>query len=168
MKNMKNLDFQILSELFKNSKTSDRKMAKTVGVSQPTITRRRAQLEKDVIDSYTIIPRWEKLGYKLLVITLLKLKISALAKAGYESRRKMASDWMMKHSNIIMQSPCRGSNIDAFMISVHKDYADYDQLANELRRDKGEHLESIQPLIVNLTENRVTKPLSFKYLAEAK
>ena len=62
MTDLKGIDFKILSELLKNSKMSDRKLAKKIGVSQPTVTRRRAKLEKDVIDCYTLIPEWEKLG----------------------------------------------------------------------------------------------------------
>jgi len=45
MTKLKVIDYKILFELTKNSKISDRKLAKKVGVSQPTITRRRAKLE---------------------------------------------------------------------------------------------------------------------------
>lgn len=51
MPQLKDIDFRILAELMGNSKTSDRKLARTIGVSQPTVTRRRANLERDVIDA---------------------------------------------------------------------------------------------------------------------
>jgi len=47
----------LLYELMKNSKRSDRELAKVVGVSQPTITRTRKNLEKtEYIHEYTIMP----------------------------------------------------------------------------------------------------------------
>ena len=168
MNRPRNIDFQILSSLFKHSKVSDRKLAKIIGVSQPTITRRRAKLEKNVIENYTIIPKWEALGYTLLVITLIKIRKDALSPEEFKKRKRSASEWMMKHPNVIMHTPCRGSNIDSFMISVHKSYGDYDQLVLELRRDKGDRIEDIQPLLVNLEKNRVSKPLNLNYLSEAK
>ncbi|MCW3982010.1 MAG: Lrp/AsnC family transcriptional regulator, partial [Candidatus Bathyarchaeota archaeon] len=60
---MKKIDSRILAELMRNSKVSDRQLAKRVGVSQPTITRRRARLEKGIINGYTTIPHWANLGY---------------------------------------------------------------------------------------------------------
>jgi DNA-binding Lrp family transcriptional regulator len=56
----------------KNAKVSDRQLAKSIEVSQPTIMRRRAKLEKYVIEGYTAIPNWGKIGYEILAITLIK------------------------------------------------------------------------------------------------
>jgi len=56
----------LLYELMKNSKRSDRELAKVVKVSQPTITRMRKNLEKkEYIREYTIVPAVEKLGFEL-------------------------------------------------------------------------------------------------------
>ncbi|MGB9135149.1 MAG: Lrp/AsnC family transcriptional regulator, partial [Candidatus Bathyarchaeia archaeon] len=62
MRKVKDIDYRILYELMRNSKTSDRQLAKRIGVSQPTITRRRASLEKELIDGYTAVPKWDKFG----------------------------------------------------------------------------------------------------------
>ncbi len=56
---LKDIDYKILYELMKNSKVSDRQLAKKIGVSQPTIIRRRSRLEKEVINGYTAIPKWD-------------------------------------------------------------------------------------------------------------
>ena len=40
MQNLKSIDYKILFALMKNSKISDRQLAKEIGVSQPTVTRR--------------------------------------------------------------------------------------------------------------------------------
>jgi DNA-binding Lrp family transcriptional regulator len=47
---------QVLNELIKNSSRSDHKLAKAIGVFQPTVTRLRNQLEKEgYIQEYTVI-----------------------------------------------------------------------------------------------------------------
>jgi DNA-binding Lrp family transcriptional regulator len=74
MKELKPLDYRLISELIKNSRRSDRELAKALHVSQPTVTRRRALIEKELIDGYTTIPKWEKLGYELFAITFVKIK----------------------------------------------------------------------------------------------
>ena len=40
-----------------------------MGVSQPTVTRRRAELEKEKLLDYTAIPDLKKLGFEILAIT---------------------------------------------------------------------------------------------------
>ena len=44
---LKKIDYRILAELMKNSRLSDRELAKRMRVSQPTVSRIRTQLEKD-------------------------------------------------------------------------------------------------------------------------
>lgn len=72
VKKMKDIKSKLLFELLKNSKRSDRELAKVLGVSQPTITRRRKELEKTAIEEYTIIPKWEKFGYEIAAFTFLE------------------------------------------------------------------------------------------------
>ena len=57
---------RLLKEMLKDSKRSDMEIAKSLGVSQPTVTRTRAQLEKEYIETCTIIPGFVKLGYQIL------------------------------------------------------------------------------------------------------
>ena len=57
-------------------------------MSQPTVTRRRSFLEKELIDGYTAIPKWEKLGYEMLVITFVKIKANIASTEKYEATRK--------------------------------------------------------------------------------
>lgn len=72
MRELRPLDSKILLELMKNARISDRKLAKILDVSQATISRRRAFLERELIDGYTTIPKWDKLGYAILAVTLVK------------------------------------------------------------------------------------------------
>ena len=44
LKKLKPIDYELVSELIKNSRLSDRQVAKKMNVSQPTVTRRRGEL----------------------------------------------------------------------------------------------------------------------------
>lgn len=44
---MKDVELKLISELLKNSRRSDRELAKTLGVSQPTVSRTLKRLEKE-------------------------------------------------------------------------------------------------------------------------
>ena len=70
MKELKPIDHKLLFELIKDSHRSDRQLAKALGVSQPTVTRRRALLEENYIEGYTIIPKLGKIGAWTLLAVL--------------------------------------------------------------------------------------------------
>jgi DNA-binding Lrp family transcriptional regulator len=69
---LKDVEIRIIAELMKNSRRSDRELAKVLGVSQPTITRTRTSLESQGLIEYTAVPDFARLGYELLVFTLVK------------------------------------------------------------------------------------------------
>ena len=168
MRELNSLDYRLLLELMKNSRRSDRTLAKALNSSQPTITRRRAKLEKDFIDGYTAIPKWAKLGYNILAITFVKSKQAFGLKERHEAAHKKGTKWLMKQSCIIMSGGCRGMGMDGFLISVHKSYEDFDRFMFDHKREMGDLVEDIQTAIVNLGGDAILKPLHLKYLVEAK
>jgi DNA-binding Lrp family transcriptional regulator len=168
MKELKPVDFKLLSELMKNARRSDRTLAKVLGMSQPTVTRRRAQLEKEIIDGYTAIPKWEKIGYCLFAITFIKIKPVLATKEKYDSVRKKGTEWLMSQPNVIMSGSCRGMGVDSFMISLHETYSDYDEFMRNYRLELGEFIDNVESVLVNLCGQELLKPLNFKYLTEAK
>lgn len=168
MRELKLLDYALLWELVKDSHRSDRQLAKVLGISQPTVTRRRAFLEKELIDNYTAVPKWEKLGYTIFAITLVKIKPVAASKEKYSSTRKKGFEWLGSQHEIIMAGACRGMGVDSFMISLHKSYSDYDQFMSDYRLEMAEYIDDVQSVIVNLAGKELIKPLSFKYLAETR
>jgi len=168
MTKLKDIDFKILFELMKNSKTSDRKLAKKIGVSQPTVTRRRARLEKEVLEGYTAIPKWDKLGYEILAVTLVKSPLKFASNENRKNSRDKAMEWLAKQPNVIMGSGCRGMGMTGIMISLHKTYADLDEFLINHRQQLGDILEDVQTVVVNLSGKAVYRPLHLKYLAEGK
>ena len=72
---MKNIELRLISELMKNSRRSDRELARVLGVSQPTVSRTIKKLEKEgYIREYTMIPDFSKLGYEIMGITSLRVE----------------------------------------------------------------------------------------------
>lgn len=135
MEKLKGIDYKILFALMKNSKISDRQLARQIGVSQPTVTRRRARLEKEAIDGYTAIPKWKTLGYEMLVITLVKTKHIYQSKENYETTRSKGIGWLMKQPSVIFGGGIEGSGVNSFIMSVHKSYSDYSSFLVKLRID---------------------------------
>ena len=168
MKELKSLDYRLLYELMKNSRRSDRELARVLKISQPTVSRRRTELEKNFIDGYTAIPRWKKLGYEIFAITLIKIKAAIAAKESYDAVRKKGLEWLMGQPNIVMGGACRGTGVDSFMISFHRSYSDYDDFMRRCRLELGEFIDSAQSVLVNLFGEEVLKPLNLRYLTEAK
>jgi len=152
----------LLLELIKNSKRSDREIAKVLKVSQPTITRLRKKLEKEAIANYTVVPDFPTLGYDLMAFTLLS-SIGAKPEAV-----EKAKEWAKKRPNIIFASQGEGMNINGIMISLHKDFAEYSKFMLELRRDWSELLKDVQTFLVSFEGSMILKPLSLTYLGEAK
>lgn len=167
MTQLKNIDRKIVSELMKNSKQSDRQLGRKLGVSQATITRKRKMLEKELIEGYTFVPKWEKLGYELLAITFAKIRPVIATKAKYQGVRERGLKWLMNQPNILMAAASRGMGMDTFNIAVFKSYADYDEWFSKIRLEMGDLADDIQSVLVNLRGKEVLKPLHFKYLSEA-
>jgi DNA-binding Lrp family transcriptional regulator len=165
--NLKSIDYKIIGALMKNAKMSDRQLAKEIGVSQPTVTRRRTRLEQEALDGYTAIPKWEKLGYRILALTFVKTKSLLDPNKTRATAYAKALEWMHQQPNVILASHCRGLGWDAFMMSVHRDYADLDEFLGKHNSDLGPMLDSVGSVLVNLADKQRLKPMHLKYLADA-
>jgi len=155
---------KLLFELIKNSKRSDRDLAKTLGVSQPTITRMRKKLEQKMISEYTVIPNWEELGYEIMALTFVGVKPTYQKEA--EARK--VEKWMMNQPNVVFAADGQGMGMSAVVISFHRNYTDFLKFLTETRTEWAEYLTDIQTFIVTVKGGLVFKPFSLKYLASAK
>lgn len=154
---------KLLIELLRNSKQSDRILAKKLGVSQPTVTRTRAKLEREgYIKHYTLIPDMRKIGLNILALTFVKMDPAVLTDEMIDKVRKYAA----KSPNGIFASTGEGLGMTGVIIGVHKDYRDYSTKLAIFRRDWGKYLMDVQSFIMN-TEEGVIKDFSFKYLDES-
>jgi len=149
----------LLSELLKDSKRSDRELAKVLGVSQPTVARMKQKLVKEgVIREFTVIPDFAKMGYEIMAITVGKMPKT---QESVEKGRKE----IRKYPNIIFASRAHGMGKDAVMISLHKSYSDYSNFYHNLRLELGDQMDGSDSLIITL-KGFLLRPLSLKYLAE--
>ncbi len=159
----------LLREMLKNSKKSDREIARRLGVSQATVSRTRARLEKEgYVKAYTVIPDFTKLGYEILAFTFAKLK----AYSAPEEAAKIAQnvmEWAAKHPNIIFVAEGSGlGGKDGIIISFHKDYSRYTDFMRNFALDWGHFVGSFENFIVSLDSRYKMKPLDLKYLADDK
>jgi DNA-binding Lrp family transcriptional regulator len=162
MKGLRPIDYKILFELIKNSRLSDRKLSEILHVSQPTITRRRALIEKERLIEYTATPDLNKLGFEILAFTFARWKYDKYA----EERVHETKAFLTKHPNMLFISTGTGMNWDRVCVSVHKSYSDYAQFMQELKADWEEYLERPVSFIVSLQSDSILRNLSFKYLVD--
>jgi len=156
---MKKRMMSLLLELLKDSKRSDREIAKVLGVSQPTVSRMRSRLVKEgVIREFTVIPDFVKVGYEIMAISCFKSKVTE------ESVEKAIKVTMAK-PNIIFASSGHGMGKNGVIISLHKNYTDFSKFLRDLRLEGGDDLRDYDTLLITLKE-KAAKPLSLKYLAE--
>ncbi len=151
--------------MLRNSKRSDREIAKTLNVSQPTVTRTRAYLEKEYIKTYTVIPDFVKLGYQILAFTFVKMKTyPSMTDAANIVQR--AAEWTSRHPNVVFAADGEGFGKDIIMMSFHKNYALYSDFMRTFAMDWGEHLGEFGSFLVSIGSGFKMKPFDLKYLAD--
>ena len=149
---------KLLYEMMRNSKRSDREIAKIIGVSQPTITRMRQRLEKTgYIRDYTVVPNLEKLGYEITAFTFLSTGNS-------NAKSEDMNKWIESNSEIVFSASGDGINgKNSVMVSIHKDFTNYSKFMSELRSKWSENIRNIDGFLVPL-KGDIPKHFSFKHL----
>lgn len=168
MVKLKSIDVQILSELVENSKVSDRKLARKTGVSQPTVTRRRAKLEKQRLLDYTAIPNFEKLGFEILAFSFVHLNLDVrrnLRKGGNDGDPSVEST-LSNNPHIIFTSSGRGLGMEGIAISIHKSYSDYVKFRRQLEDEWGQHVSEINDFVISLKTDNIARGFTFKHIAK--
>jgi len=157
---VKDTELKLISELVKNSRRSDRELARVLHVSQPTVTRTRTRLEKEGMIDYSGVPNLAKLGYEIIAVVF--------GKRNYQKHPDIlqkARDFAKRHPNIIFGADGIGFGYDRISVSIHKDYSDYSKFMTELKAEAGEAME-VDSFLINLTSKGIVQPLSMKRFAE--
>jgi len=166
MKPLKDIDYKIISEYIKNSKISDRELAKKVGVSQPTITRKRTIYEEERLLEYTSIPNFQKLGIEIMAFTFAAWSPEMIKNYPAEERIKKAKAFFSKKPNVIFASSGRGLGMGRMMVSFHKNYSDYVEFLKHAEDEWAGLLIKLESFTISLETDAVVVPLSFKNLGE--
>ena len=166
MKDLKPIDYKLLFELMKDSHRSDRRLAKALGVSQPTVTRRRALLEENFIEGYTVIPKFGKIGYELAAFTFLKSKLKQKTGQEKEEALKKMKEWYLNQSNVVLVADGRGMGWDAICISLHENFTDYTEFIRAQDSELADFIIENQTFHADLKPGLIIKPFHLKYLAK--
>ena len=152
---------RLLLELLKDSKRSDRELAKVLGVSQPTVSRTRSRLVKEgIIREFTVIPDFVKMGYELMAITCTKTRMKP-------ELLERARESTIAKPSIIFAARAEGMGKNGVLISMHKDYTDFSNFLSQYLTEWNDEIEDYGTILISL-KGKSIKPFSLKYLAEQK
>lgn len=160
---MKEQTMKLLVELLKNSKRSDRELARVLHSSQPTITRTRQKLEREgLVKGYTIVADWRKLGFEIMAFTFLKMRPEIRSKEISEKVKQYTE----KFPFAIYVAFGEGFGMTGVVVALHGSYREYMHDLSLFRMDWKDYVEDIKSFVTALGEGEV-KELSFTYLAKA-
>lgn len=156
---MKDKMKRVLCELLKDSSKSDRELAKKLGVSQPTVSRLRNKLVQDgLIKQFSVVPDVKALGFELIAMT------SFTSERSNETTER-AIKWTMTKPNVLFAARVEGAGKNGLMVSLHKNYTEYHNFIQEVKRGAGDLITDYETLLISLGDV-VAKPFSLKYVAE--
>jgi len=160
------MEVKVLAELMRNSRKSDRELAKVVGVSQPTVTRVRTKLEREgIIKEYTLIPDFRKLGYELMAFLFMGKPETMERKRSEELRKAVAE--MEEKTPIATLTVADGIGLGKgrVVVILLKDYSSYLEKLGVIRNLPNIEAEKMEGFLVDLGNERNFRILSMKQLA---
>jgi DNA-binding Lrp family transcriptional regulator len=164
---MKDVELRIVSELMKNSRRSDREIAKAIGISQPTVSKTIARLEKEgVLREYTAIPDFQKLGYNIAALTLGNVREEFLdpEKIDY-ARREFVKNFDEVSFEIILDVAGLGMGHDGAILSFHRSYAEYVDFKRRLEQMTFADPSKFESFLIDLNDKRHHRYLTFSSLS---
>jgi DNA-binding Lrp family transcriptional regulator len=149
----------------KNSRRSDRELAKALKVSQPTVSRMIKKLEKEgVIQEYTMIPNFSKLGYQIMGASFVKFGDSTEVSG---ELKKHTADFEQRypHAALIGVSGT-GFGKDRMFIVLYEDYAVYSEAMQLTKQLPYVNVDTLDSFLVNLTDKDQYRILSMAAISK--
>ncbi len=164
MKELKQIDYKILLELIKGSHRSDRQLAKVLGISQPTVTRKRVTLEKNYIEGYTIMPNFFDIGFEIIALTFFRSNPKKQEEQEKEESIEKIKEWFIKQSGVVFVTEGRGMGWNLASFSFHENYTSFSDFKRSLESELSDFLLENQTFIINLRTGTVFEPFNMKFL----
>jgi len=153
MKDLKNLEVRLIAELMKNSRRSDRELAKVLHVSQPTVSRTVSKLMKEgYVKEFTIIPDFKKIGFQIMSIVLANVKGKVTPEAIEESRRKIRREEKENPNALLFGYSGMGLNSSRASILLNKDYSEYSAFIKHAKENPLVDVEGMQSFVIDLCD----------------
>ncbi len=163
---MKAIELRLVSELMKNSRRSDRELAKALGTSQPTVSRTIKRLEKmGIIKEYTMIPDFAKLGYKLMGISFIKFEDAISESITSEIRKETIEVEKNNPYASFMAVDGEGLKKDRMFISLYRTYSDFNRAMGLAKRLPFVNIDSLESFLVDLENKNNYRVLSMATVA---
>ncbi len=163
---MKDVELRLIAELMKNSRRSDRELAKALGVSQPTVSRAIRKLEKEgIIKEYTMIPDFSKLGYEIMGIT--SLNVEEKPPEGFKEIRKatLEAEKSNPHAGLMIVNGI-GNNKNRLFIDFYENYSAYAKVIDTIKAFPFINVESVDSFLVDLKDETNLRVLSTSVIAQ--
>lgn len=165
---LKETEYKLISELMKNSRRSDRELAKALRVSQPTVTRTRCKLEKEgYLREYTVIPDFLKLGFQLAAFHFVKMK-QGFSNAELEEAQRVRLENMASEgapNEIVLFNRGIGGGYSAVLVSFHRNYSDYSQLVTKIKESPFVDVPAMLSFLMDLSDKNENRYFTFSTLA---
>ena len=162
----KDVKLKLISELMKNSRRSDRELAKALGISQPTVSRMIKKLEKEgIIQSYSMLPDFSKIGFSMLAFTFARLKDQATPEELQKTRENVRQVLNKQGSTAIIGMSGLGCDADRVLVTFHEDYSAYSDFLRFIKGQQLVRVDEVKSFVVDLTDTSHFLPLNLTGLA---
>lgn len=166
MTKLKDVEVRIISELMKNSRRSDRELARAVGVSQPTCGRVRKKLEKEgVIKEYTMIPDFRRLGYHMMGVTFIKKEETAKKDEKTELRKAVAEVEKKNPFASLMAVNGMGLGRGRMFMALYRSYGRYAEAMQLTKSLPHVDAEGVESFLVDLNDESNYRMLTLQQVA---
>jgi DNA-binding Lrp family transcriptional regulator len=164
---MKDVELKLICELMKNSRKSDRELAKAIGVSQPTVTRTRSRLEKEgIIKEYTMIPDFAKLGFEIACINFVRFT-KELTEEEFKELRKYGKDLEKKNPGaFLLAMNGMGLGFNRVFVSFYRNYSSYVKDMNIVKAIPNVDAAHVESFIISLDDKFHFQPITLSIIAD--
>jgi Lrp/AsnC family leucine-responsive transcriptional regulator len=154
---LKRREKEVFAHLLVNARMPDKHIAKLLNTTQPTVTRIRQRLEKaGYIKGYKPVVDLQKLGIGLIALTLFR--IADFSKT--EEIKKNVVPTLRKMPEVILVAEGEGMGKTSLIITMHKDFPEFEKWIIALRRKYGKYVEEEEQFF--FSTSRMYKELSIE------